>query len=363
MRNQTIIQNRVLFIIIVFLTIYFLQESQYAHSRGILYWIETDIDTLDSNIMRAQLNGSTPEEVLTGLHAASEITLDLHNSKMYWIENFAAKIQRANIDGSNIENIVTGYNLPPGGGRLSMKCFNGKCEGIATPNGGNPINIPHEKLIDPNCIAIDHNTNKIYWANGHLKNFQRSKFDGSDIEDIYIKELILPANIKFNQWLHPINIELDADAGKIYWTDIYANKIQRANLDGSEPEDLITDIRSPYALALDLHDRKMYWSNTVTGKIHRASLNGNNVETLVRGLSFPSDIALDLRARKIYWIDTDSNTDIGIIQRANLDGTNIRNIYTGINYLAGLTLDNDGTLDVSPELNQVTTTWGNIKSQ
>jgi len=58
-----------------------------------------------------------------------------------------------------------------------------------------------------------------------------------------------------------------------------------------------------------------------------------------------------------------STTDIGIIQRANLDGTNIRNIYTGINYLAGLTLDNDGTLDVSPELNQVTTTWGNIKSQ
>ena len=354
-------QNRVLFIFIVFLTIYFLQEIHYAHGRGILYWIETDIDTLDSKIMRSQLNGSQPEEVLTGLHAASDITLDLHNSKMYWIENYAAKIQRANPDGSSIENIVTGYNFPPGGGGFSMKCFNGKCEGIATPKDGRPIKIPHEKLIDPNCIAIDYNANKIYWANGHLKNFQRSKFDGSDIEDIYIKELILPANIKMNQWLHPINIELDVDAGKIYWTDIYANKIQRANLDGSEPEDLITDIRSPYALALDLQDRKIYWSNTVTGEVLRASLNGNSVETLVRGLSFPYDIALDIRARKIYWIDTDLDTNVGKIQRANLDGTNVRNIITGMNHLSGLTLDIDRTLDVTPELNQVTTTWANMK--
>ncbi|MCY4402149.1 MAG: hypothetical protein OXD54_06180 [Candidatus Poribacteria bacterium] len=102
MRNQTIIQNRVLFIFIVFLTIYFLQESQYAHSRGILYWIETDIDSLDSNIMRAQLNGSTPEEVLTGLHAASEITLDLHNSKMYWIENMQQKFRQQTLGISTL---------------------------------------------------------------------------------------------------------------------------------------------------------------------------------------------------------------------------------------------------------------------
>ena len=42
-------------------------------------------------------------------------------------------------------------------------------------------------------------------------------------------------------------------AEKIYWTDFSNHKIQRANLDGTEVEDLvISDIFKPYGIALDL---------------------------------------------------------------------------------------------------------------
>ena len=37
---------------------------------------------------------------------------------------------------------------------------------------------------------------------------------------------------------------------KMYWTDIGTSKIQRANLDGSQVEDVITGLRMPNSIAL-----------------------------------------------------------------------------------------------------------------
>ena len=83
---------------------------------------------------------------------------------------------------------------------------------------------------------------------------------------------------------------------KMYWTNLNANKIQRANLDGSNVEDLITrGLNKPYELKLDLAGGKMYWTNRFDGKIQRANLDGSNVEDLVtraNGLSSPSGLAL-----------------------------------------------------------------------
>ena len=363
MKNQVFIQKRILFILVTVLIVFVIQNISYAQGRGKIYWTEFDLNTKTGKIRRSNLNGSAIEDVLTETPPIVDFALDLRNRKIYWSENYTAKIQRANLDGSNIENIVTGYDLPPEGGRMSIRCSNRKCEGTATPKGGDPINLTHEQLIDPNCIAIDTNANKIYWGNGHLDIFQRSNFDGSDIEDLIIEERILPLDIKMKQWLYPLNIELDLEVGKIYWTDAYGSKIQRANLDGSDPEDLVTNMRTAYGLALDLSARQMYWTNTVTGKIQRAFLNGNKVEDLVTGLRFPSDIVLDLRARKMYWIDIDEDTETGKIQRANLDGSNVRDILTGLAYPFDIALDPNGFYDITPDTNKLTTTWGNMKSQ
>ena len=49
----------------------------------------------------------------------------------------------------------------------------------------------------------------------------------------------------------PRGLALDAEAGKLYWTDSGTGKIQRANLDGTEVEDLVTEgLLSPRGLAL-----------------------------------------------------------------------------------------------------------------
>ena len=54
-------------------------------------------------------------------------------------------------------------------------------------------------------------------------------------------------------------------------------------------------ISNPRSIALDLINSKMYWTDFGTEKIQRANLDGSNVEDLVTtGLSDPNGIALDL---------------------------------------------------------------------
>jgi hypothetical protein len=117
--------------------------------------------------------------------------------------------------------------------------------------------------------------------------------------------------------------------GKMYWANANVpERIQRANLDGTNVEDLVsTGLDFPTDVALDVHGGKMYWVDSGTNKVQRANLDGSNVQDLVTtGLVTPRYIDLDLGARKMYW--TDSDTDK--IQRANLDGSGVEDVLTGL---------------------------------
>ncbi len=48
-------------------------------------------------------------------------------------------------------------------------------------------------------------------------------------------------------------------ASRMYWTDASAGKIQKANLEGSGVEDLVTGLSEPQGIALDVAGGKMYW--------------------------------------------------------------------------------------------------------
>ena len=84
----------------------------------------------------------------------------------------------------------------------------------------------------------------------------------------------------------------------MYWTDEGTAKIQRAQLDGSEVEELVaTGLEGPFGIALDVAGGHMYWTDFETDKIQRAQLDGSEVEDLVTtGLEGPAGIALDLLA-------------------------------------------------------------------
>lgn len=149
---------------------------------------------------------------------------------------------------------------------------------------------------------------------------------------------------------------------KIYWVDDGTNKIQRANIDGSNVEDLVTSgLDRPYAIALDVSNDKMYWTDFGTDKIQRANLDGTNIEDLVTtGLSLPFGIALNVSNNKMYWVDGITKK----IQRANLDGSNVEDFITsGLNTPFGLAIDVSNALPVEITTFQVSSNKNNVHLQ
>ena len=107
----------------------------------------------------------------------------------------------------------------------------------------------------------------------------------------------------------PKLLVVDPDSPPIYWTDYDTGKIQHVNLDGSNVQDLTTHgLRFPTGIALDVAGGKMYWTDMdfdpttdsfINGKIQRANLDGSNVEDLVPGLRSPRGIALGIPSQTI----------------------------------------------------------------
>ena len=158
---------------------------------------------------------------------------------------------------------------------------------------------------------------QMYWTSAGT--IQRANLDGSNIEDL----------VTGLGWAR--DLALDVAGGKMYWTT-GAGRIQCANLDGSNIEDLVTGLDFPFDLALDVAGGKMYWRNA--GRIQRANLDGSNIEDLVTGLGTPRGPVLDVVGGKMYWTDVG-----GRIQRANLDGSNIEDLVTGLDSPRRLALD------------------------
>ena len=175
------------------------------------------------------------------------------------------------------------------------------------------------------CLTLPLNATaqKMYWLDEESDKIQRASVDGSNIEDL-VTGLGTPEAIA-----------LDVAGGKMYWTDKGTDKIQRANLDGSNVEDLITGLTLPEGIALDVARGKMYWVGVDMDKIQRANLNGSHIEALVT-TGKPWGITLDLVDDQMYW--TDQETDK--IQRANLDGSNVEDLVTtGLDTPIGIALD------------------------
>ena len=165
--------------------------------------------------------------------------------------------------------------------------------------------------VDPVTVA---RPTKIYWTGWDTGKIQRANLDGSNVEDLVTGLHLV------------VTLALDMASGKMYWIDLGPAKIQRANLDGSNVEDLVTGLESPIGLALDIAGGKMYWTDRDLGKIQRANLDGSNVEDLITtGILHPLGLALDIAGGKMYWTDLLT----GKIQRANLDGSNVEDLVTG----------------------------------
>ena len=262
-----------------------------THGHPPIYW--TDGVAIQS------WDGSNIHDLIPGYGFFSyDIAVDIASGKMYWLALHEVwEIRCADLDGSNMRTLVTGLEEPRS---FALDVSGGKM---------------YWTTMDPNVMTRERANGKIQCAN----------LDGSNVRT-------LATGLAVSS-----DIALDVSGGKMYWTSLTGanRKIRYANLDGSNVQDLVTGLMHPSDIALDVLNGKIYWTsgsilNPATGggmpggKIQRANLDGSNIQALVTGIASSRDIALDVLGGKMYWAD---GVD-GKIWYANLDGSNVQDLVT-----------------------------------
>ncbi len=228
---------------------------------GKMYFTDIEAD-LDGRILRANLDGTGLETLVSGLGAPAYVALDLDVGKVYWTAwgHFGelASVQRANLDGTGVETLV---EIDPG-----------------TPMG----------------LALDVPGGKMYWCDLHPDNrwIRRANLDGSGVETI----------IDEDPWHQPVAIALDLVNNRLYWTDngTSVEGIRRAKLDGTDQTDILTTgIDNAGGIEVDGVGGYLYWTDANMGKLFRANLDGSGVVELVDDLSNPAGLALDVKGDPI----------------------------------------------------------------
>ncbi|XP_073784353.1 nidogen-2 isoform X2 [Danio rerio] len=138
-----------------------------------------------------------------------------------------------------------------------------------------------------------------------------------------------------------VGIDYDCRERKVYWTDLAGRTINRASLDpGSEPEIIInTALTSPEGLAVDVARRRLFWVDSTLDKIETANLDGSDRHVLfATDLVNPRAMIVDSSTGTLYW--TDWNREAPKIESSSVDGQNRRVlVQEGIGLPNALTYD------------------------
>jgi PKD repeat protein len=253
---------------------------------GELYYI----DLTDDFIRKLSLDGSgtiTDVVDLVGKGGVG-IAYDATNEKIYFSDFDTypfGNIWRVNRDGTALEVVVT-------------------------------------NIGDPYSIALDVAANKMYWVDDE-GNVSRANLDGTSPE-------IGILNIPDASWRA---LALDVENGKMYAYDANVEDLYVANLDGSNPQIIISEVYG-YAMAIDTVNDKIYFDERNSGELKVANLDGTNIQTIETSSSRIFGIHVDSATSKLYW----SIRDTGELYRADLDGSNKEVLKSGLGSVRGIVL-------------------------
>ncbi len=244
-------------------------------SAGNIYWTESG-----SGIHRANLDGSDVEQLVD--REARALAIDVSGDTMYWSER--SGLMRSSLDGTDIELIQRSWGayldiaLDVDAAKIYL-AHPSDCPGCGTLQRMNLDATGLELLvggINPSAIAVDPGADTLCWNGGGP--VLCSNLDATE-EPVFVTD----ARVR--------GIALDG-AGKIYWLE--RDRIRRANVDGSNAEDLVTGLVGEERgdIALDPRAGEMYW--LAGGLLQRANLDGSDIVVLVTGVGSAPSLALDL---------------------------------------------------------------------
>lgn len=178
-------------------------------------------------------------------------------------------------------------------------------------------------VSEPTAITVDNSSGTIYWCNSGTDQVMKGSDDG----------LTSPATLYGGGSVigYAYGIGIDKKNNKLYTSD-FNQMIEVGNLDGSGTTTVLYDntnfpaMESPSNLYVDAEHGKIYWSDESADQVVEANLDGTGTPVILfdntDGVQRADGVYVDYVAKKIYWSETTAN----VIARGNLDGTGEREV-------------------------------------
>lgn len=227
----------------------------YDPVENFVYWSDEEVNA----IRRARQDGSGHMDIITtGIQHPDGLAIDWLAKNLYWTDTGTDRIEVCRLDGSHRKVIIS------------------------------------EHLDEPRAIALAPSLGWMFWSDWNEKSpkIERASLDGTERVQIVLTDL---------GW--PNGIALDIDAKKIYWCDAKLDRIEVANMDGTERR-IILEATLPHVFGLSLLGDYLYWTDWQRRSIDRAhKLTGSDRNVIVD--QFP-----DLMGLKVVRLNEQHGTSL-----------------------------------------------------
>ena len=238
--------------------------------------------------------------------------------------------------GDPLSGITVRFEVAAGGGRLSATTARSNTRGRAQTYltlGNTRIEnrvVASISGISEEVTFIAQPTTQVFVAPANRPPLYWLDTDG------YISELVDTEVERFRENVRNVTCLAIAEE-KVYWGEQLndrSSRLRRANLDGTNVQEIRSVTGVPRGIAVDTEADKVYWTNS-KGQIQRANINGTGLQNVITQPNDPTHIVLDITDQRFYW------SELGRIRRANFDGRNRQVVAVARNPIGGITVTNE----------------------
>lgn len=232
-----------------------------------------------TKVVRAMsIDEKDTQESIVPIVLKSSYAVDFHykTGTIYMVDDAANIIYKAKRDGSPpIPIITTGLHLPQGiavdwvAGNLYWADPETNLIEVSTLNGTHRFALINRGLERPRSIVLYPSKGLMFWTDwGSNAKIERANMDGSNrtvlVNSTIMSSLGLGAKIVW-----PNGLAIDYDTDTIYWVDANSDIMATMDLNGGNLKIKMTRLSHPYAITVD--NTYVYWTDWNSKSIHRAS--------------------------------------------------------------------------------------------